>query len=113
MFDSKPTVEDYERCMLELFHEQEPDPKSFEDPNDFYQWQEYNSERYDNQMSSHFGSGYKKKLEEFKTKCFKSTTSSDIRAEAKMPPRSIRQSKTTISKSIKVRNKANGKRRKK
>ena len=112
-FDSKPTVEDYERCMLELFHEQEPDPKSFEDPNDFYQWQEYNSERYDNQMSSHFGSGYKKKLEEFKTKCFKSTTSSDICAEAKMPPRSIRQSKTTISKSIKVRNKANGKRRKK
>jgi len=71
--DSKPTVEEYESCMSELYHGQEPDPESFEDPNDYYQWQEYNYERYDNQMSSHFGSGYEEKLEEFKSKCFQSS----------------------------------------
>lgn len=67
---SKPKVVEYERGISRLYKEDEPDPDSFDDPNDYYQWQEYEEERYYNMMSSHFGNGYEKKLEKFKSKCF-------------------------------------------
>lgn len=79
--NSKPTIEEYKSCMSELYNEQEPDPNSFEDSNDYYLWREYNDERYDNQMASHFGSGYNKKLEEFRSKCFQSLLPSAPKSE--------------------------------
>lgn len=66
----KPSVDEYHSHLAELFKEDEPDPESFEDPNDYYQWQEYDSERYEHTMVSHFGNRYSKELEEFKNKCF-------------------------------------------
>lgn len=91
-YNSKPTIEDYKSYMSKLFYEHEPDPNSFEDPNDYYQWQAYNEDRYDHQMVSHFGSEYTKKLEEFKSKCLQSSatsTDSDIKIqkEAKQNPK--------------------------
>lgn len=109
-YSPKPTVEEYENRMSKLFHEQEPVPSSFEDTNEYAQWQADNEERYDTHMAAHFGSVYNKKLEEFKSKCFQapSTTSSD--SDIKTPPKSKQKAKTIPPSSRKSRSKRNGKR---
>lgn len=106
---SKPTIELYNSCMSELFHEQEPDPNSFLDPNDYYQWQEYESERYDFLMSSHFGSKYKKNLEDFKLNCFQSISSSSTEVKEKSQKMVTQHKRTTVTKSRKKRRKGKGK----
>lgn len=107
--NSKPNIEEYQSCMSELYYEPEPDPNSLEDPNEYYQWQEYNSERYAQQMSSHFGSGYEKMLKEFKSKCFQPAPISD--SEADTPKEATLKKKATISHPAKVRNKRKRKRK--
>lgn len=109
--NSKPTIEEYQSCLTELYYEPEPDPNSFEDPNEYYQWQEYNSERYAQQMSSHFGSGYEKTLKEFKSKCFQPAPISD--SEADTPKEATLKKKATILHPAKVRNKRKRKRKRK
>lgn len=109
--NSKPNIEEYQSYMSELYYEPEPDPNSFEDPNDYYQWQEYNSERYDQQMSSHFGSGYEKMLKEFKSKCFQPISISDSESEANTPKETTLKKKANISHPVKVRNKRKRKRK--
>lgn len=103
--NTKPTIEEYKSCMSELFYEHEAAPNSFEDPNDYYQWQAYNEERFDHQMASHFGSDYNKKLEEFKSKCFQSPATASTKFDVKTPQKAKQKTKTIPLSSRKSRNK--------
>ena len=110
-YNPKPTIEEYNSCMSKLFYEPEPTPNSFEDPNDYYQWQAYNEERYNHQMTSHFGSGYNRRLNEFKSKCFQSPPTTSAESDTQPPLESKQNSKRISLSYRKTRIKKKGKRR--
>lgn len=108
---SKPMVNEYNTCLSELFQEKAPDPDSFEDPNEYYQWQENEEERYYNMMSSHFGNSYDEKLKEYKNKCFQIAAPPTPKDKIPQPKKSKTKTKIKIGSSS--RSKIKGKRKKK
>lgn len=60
----KPTKEEYEKAMEEIFYIEKPEFLPDEDYSFFVE------EMYEGKMQEHFGSSYEKKLSEFKVKCF-------------------------------------------
>ncbi len=70
--EEKPTFEQYDDAYGHLFrnHDTPTFDNSYEE-NEYYYYQQ---ERFENNMQQYFGSLYDKKLEEFKTKCFKESS---------------------------------------
>ena len=78
--ETKPTYEEYEKALGNLFNEE---PPKFDDQYEENQYWAYATEAYENNMQEYFGSGYDRKeggkLAEFKMKCFVEESSKNMK----------------------------------